>query len=96
MINLQILSTNKFSAFYNSYALLCREFGSQCAMSMKDYKNIYTVFGFDTSAKPIKPSNSSVNIKIEIERSAGGVAAIAQLDYVLLYFMIELLDYFHK
>ena len=60
--------------------------GSLCAMSMNDYKNIYTVFGFDTSAQPVKPSNSSVNIKIKIERSVAGVGAIAQLDYYVIIF----------
>ena len=62
-------ATNKFTIFYNLYASLYREMGSQCAISMKGYKNIYAVFGFDTSAQPMKPSNSSVNIKIKIEKS---------------------------
>ena len=86
--------TNKFSKFYNSYASLCREMGSQCAMSMKDYKNIYTVFGFDTSAQPVKPSNSSMNIKIKIKRSAVGAAVIAQLDYYVIIFYDKVIRLF--
>ena len=59
-------------------------------LSMKDFKDIYTVFAIDTSNQPEKGKNEVVNVRIDITRN--DVAGIAQLEY----YVIVIYDRFFK
>jgi len=77
---------NKFSGFYFPLVNLCRElYRNECALSMKDFKDIYTVFVIDTSNQPEKAKNEKTTVRIEITRNDDAV--IPQLDcYVIVIF----------
>ena len=65
--------------FYNSYDALCKEFGNVACITPKNYKNIYTVFSFDTSAQPEMAKNHPTYIRIKITRNT--TTTIPSLDY---------------
>ena len=62
---------------------MCREYSRcECALTMKDFKDIYTVFAIDTSNQPAKAKNEVTNIRIDITRNSAAV--IAQLEYYVV------------
>src|SRR5437773_5174498 len=82
---------NKFASFYFPLVNLCRElYRNECALSMKDFKDIYSVFVVDTSNQHDKGKNEVVNVRIDITRN--DVAGIAQLEY----YVIVIYDRFFK
>ena len=61
---------NKFTNFYFPLVNICRElYRHECPISVKDFKDLYTIFAIDTSAQPETGKNEVVDIKIEIERN---------------------------
>src|SRR3977135_261986 len=76
-------SHNQFASFYFPLVNLCREmYRNECALSMKDFKDIYRVFAIDTSNQPEKGKNEVVNVRIDITRN--DIAPIAQLEYYVI------------
>ena len=70
---------------------VCRKlYRNECGLSMKDFKDIYTVFVVDTSNQAEKSRNEATNVRIDITRN--DVAGIAQLEY----YVVIIYDQFFK
>jgi len=60
---------NKFSMFYSGFRNVCQALGGECAMTEKEYKELYTIFAIDTSDQMEKTIGSVVNMSINIKRN---------------------------
>ena len=75
-----------YASFYFPLINVCRElYRNECALSMEDFKDIYTVFAIDTSNQSERGKNEAVNVNIKIKRNAIGTG-IAKLEYYVIVF----------
>ena len=74
---------NDFDQFYYPLINMCREaYRNECAISMNDFKNIYSVFVIDASNQPAKAKNEVTNVRIDLTRNEP--LGIAQLEYYVI------------
>ena len=59
---------------YFSYISMCEKFGVDPQLSYEDFKNIYSVFCFDTSDQDEKLAINGVNVTVEIVKDDKFVA----------------------
>ena len=61
---------NRFTKFYQSFADISKYFHGGSALSMKEYKDLYTVFGVDISNQKDKVRGVNSNVSIRVNRNA--------------------------
>jgi hypothetical protein len=68
-VKLDPINFNMLEA-YNNYENLCKIFGNEPQLNILDYRNIYNIFCFDTSAQNEDLKKNGIQIKLHIEKSA--------------------------
>ena len=61
---------NRFSKFYQSFADVSKYFYGGTSLSMKEYKDLYTIYGIDVSNQKDKVRGVNSNVSIRINRNA--------------------------
>ena len=61
---------NQYSAFYQAFAGVCESMGGSCAISAKEYRDLYSIFAIDCSDQVEKVNNNPTNLKLKISRRA--------------------------
>jgi hypothetical protein len=61
---------NRYTKFYQSFSDIARYFDAGVAISMKEYKELYTIFGVDVSNQKEKIRGVNSNISMRISRNA--------------------------
>ena len=56
-----------------AYVEMCKAFGAEPQLNMRDFKNIYPIFCFDVSEQDEKLSLNGVNITIDVIKDQGFV-----------------------
>jgi len=60
---------NKYTKFYQSFADITRYIDTGIAMSMKEYKDLYTIYAIDLSKQKDKIRGVNSNVSLRIHRN---------------------------
>ena len=53
---------------YGYYIEMCKTFGVEPQLNLKDFKDLYPIFCFDVSAQKQKADTETINIQLKVEK----------------------------